>query len=180
MKGICTWGSQGVSKLCRDGTNTHYTVYILYAIQIKLDHTKPLSSLMIRKTHKFTQKKTVKHKSVVAKVLFFIFFLFLCSAFNFSTMISQKWLKFYDFCTAWSSMSIQCLHNFKFTLVNKSRLQHSGNCPLRRMPFSKFVHMHIHSLVLRPKTMAIGLRAGLVHTWNCELTSTHDWHSLLL
>ena len=66
-------------------------------------------------------------------------------------------------------MSAQCLHNFKFTLVNKSHLQHCGNCPLRRMPFSKFVHMHIHSLVLRPKTTAIGLRVRIVHTWNCEL-----------
>ena len=68
--------------------------------------------------------------------------------------------------TSRSSTSTQCLHSFKFALVNKIHSQHCGCCPLCRMPFSEFVCM---CLIPKPKTAVIGLGGRLVHTWNHEM-----------
>ena len=76
--------------------------------------------------------------------------------------------------TARSFRTIQCLHSYKFTLVNKTVLSSARFRLLRKTPFSNIVHMRTRSLVPKPKTTVIGLGARQVA--HVKSRVEYGWH----
>ena len=134
---------------------------------------------MISKTHIVAQKprrRQLNVKKVCGSKVPLFLFLFLRYV---KTAITQKRFTRRNFSTKLmritvdSSITTQRLHSFKFTLVNKSHLQHCGCCSLRRTPFSKLcTHAHVKS---RSQAKQLGLGTELVHKRNRELTA-NGWH----
>ena len=112
--------------------------------------TQP-SPFIIRKTHTVAQKqherrlntKVCSHSSKMPSGFL------IRSAFNLSTMVFQKRFKFSLFSTkvmlitAWSSMSTQHLHGFKFALI-ESTLRLLANFYLTHPFFTSTGKLHMH------------------------------------
>ena len=109
-------------------------------------------------------------KCAVAKVPFFVFFLYslqpaLCSNNDNSktvqvltVILSQNWCL--SQCGAIRPLSVLIAPNSPSSIKLFTALP--ACCPLRRTPFSNVVHMRTHSLVPKPKTTIIGLGPRLV------------------
>ena len=151
---------------------------------------RPRTSLGTRldsyKWPKATRKTTKRKKCAVMKVPLFVFFLSFLLRPLCSTMISCKRFKSTHrhfstklmLITARSSTTTQCLHSFKFTLVNKSHSQHSEaavRCLGRHFKFC--THAHTKS---RSQTKDHGRWSGSETSTQAKWPagSTHGWHGL--